>query len=75
MAEETIDASHTDAEAAKSWHHVSLRRVAGRLDVGVVAIARRFRDRDAIADAWLLRARHPALAADADAALGASGLA
>lgn len=63
VAEKIIDATLAEAEAAGGWHHVSLRRVARRLDIGVVEIARRFRDKDAIADAWFDRARLSALAA------------
>lgn len=63
LAERIIDTALSEAEATGDWHHVSLRRVADSLGIGMVDIGRRFRDKDAIADAWFDRARHSTLAA------------
>lgn len=68
LAERIIDAALSEAEAAGGWHHVRLRRVADSLGIGLADIGRRFRDKDAIADAWFDRARLSTLAA-ADAEL------
>lgn len=46
----------------EGWDAVKLHHVADRLDVGLDAVAARFRDRDAIADAWFARARDAMLA-------------
>lgn len=63
LAERIIDAALFEAEAAGGWHHVSLRRVAASLGIGMIDIGRRFRDKNAIADAWFDRARLATLAA------------
>jgi AcrR family transcriptional regulator len=44
------------------WHNVRLREVAARLDVPLAELGRRFRDADAVADAWFARARDACLA-------------
>ena len=62
LAERIIDATLSEAETAGGWHHVSLRRVAENLGIGMADIGRRFRDKDAIADAWFDRARLSTLA-------------
>jgi hypothetical protein len=63
LAEKIIDAALSEAEAAGGWHDVRLRCVAGRLGIGMLEIGQRFRDKDAIADAWFDRARLSTLAA------------
>jgi AcrR family transcriptional regulator len=63
LAERIVDAALFEAEATGGWHHVSLCRVADSLGVGMVEIGRRFRDKDAVADAWFDRARLSTLAA------------
>lgn len=63
LAEKIVDAAVAEAERAGNWHHVSLRGVADNLGIGLVEVGRRFRDKDAIADAWFDRARHAVLAA------------
>ncbi len=62
LAERIIDATLSEAETAGGWHHVSLRRVAENLGIGMADIGRRFRDKNAIADAWFDRARLSTLA-------------
>jgi AcrR family transcriptional regulator len=56
LAERVIDATLDLAEEV-GWHDVRLFQVAERLDVPLAEIARRFRDQDAIANAWFARAR------------------
>lgn len=63
LAERIIDAAVAEAEAAGGWHHVSLRRVAETLGIGMIEIGQRFRDKNAIADGWFDRARLATLAA------------
>ena len=43
------------------WYDLRLHRVAQRLDVPLSAVLHRFRDADAIADAWFARALHAML--------------
>lgn len=54
--------------AAEGWDQVRLHRIADRLGVPLVDIARRFRDVDALANAWFAQARLAMLAVP-DAAL------
>jgi AcrR family transcriptional regulator len=56
IAERVIDATLDLAEEI-GWHDVRLFQVADRLDLPLAEIARRFRDQDAIANAWFARAR------------------
>ena len=54
-AERIVDAALELAETV-GWEAVRLRRVAERLGISAADIRAEFRDRDAIADAWLARA-------------------
>lgn len=51
-----------DLAAAEGWDQVRLHRIAQRLDVSLVEIGSRFRDVDAIANAWFAQARLAMLA-------------
>ncbi len=59
--ERVVDAVITLAEEV-GWENVRLRIVAERLDVSLAEIGSRFRDLDAVADAWFARARQAMLA-------------
>ncbi len=54
-----------DLAAAEGWDQVRLHRIAERLEVPLVDIAKRFRDIDAIANAWFTQARLAMLAVPA----------
>jgi AcrR family transcriptional regulator len=56
LAETIVDAT-LDLAGEVSWDGVRLHRVAQRLDVSLADIAGHYRDLDAIADAWFIRAR------------------
>lgn len=57
-----VDAAVALAEA-RGWGAVRLRQVAERLDMPLSELRRHFRDKDAVADAWLARADTAMLAA------------
>jgi AcrR family transcriptional regulator len=57
-----VDAAVALAEE-KGWGAVRLREVAARLDLPLAELRRHFRDKDAVADAWLARADVAMLAA------------
>ena len=61
LEERVVDAVITLAEEV-GWENVRLRIVAERLDVSLAEIGSRFRDLDAVADAWFARARQAMLA-------------
>jgi AcrR family transcriptional regulator len=61
LAERIVDAALVMAES-EGWDRVRLRRIAAELGIDMAEIAARFRDRDAIADAWFGRARAAMLA-------------
>jgi AcrR family transcriptional regulator len=61
LEERVVDAVITLAEEV-GWENVRLRIVAERLDVSLADIGSRFRDLDAVADAWFARARQAMLA-------------
>jgi AcrR family transcriptional regulator len=65
---EPLDDRIVDAALAiadeKGWEAVRLHRIADRLDLPLAEIGRRFRDVDAIANAWFARARAALLATD-----------
>ena len=44
------------------WHHVTLREVSARLDLPMAVVQSRYRDLDAVADAWFARAWQAMLA-------------
>jgi AcrR family transcriptional regulator len=56
VRERIVDAA-LDLAEMHGWDAVRLHDVAERLGIGLDAVATRFRDRDAIADAWFARAR------------------
>lgn len=57
LRERIIDAALAIAEEdAGGWYDLRLQAVAGRLGVPLAAVLERFRDADAIADAWFARA-------------------
>jgi AcrR family transcriptional regulator len=60
LADRIVDAAIALAEE-RSWSDVRLYLVADRLGIGLGDIGRRFRDLDAIANAWFGRARHALL--------------
>jgi AcrR family transcriptional regulator len=57
-----VDAAVALAEE-RGWGAVRLRQVAERLDMPLAELRRHFRDKDAVADAWLARADTAMLAA------------
>ncbi len=57
-----VDAAVALAEA-RGWGALRLRQVAERLDMPLTELRRHFRDKDAVADAWLARADTAMLAA------------
>ena len=62
LRERIIDAAIALAEEdAGGWYDLRLDRVAQRLGVPLSAVLDRFRDADAIADAWFARALHAML--------------
>lgn len=61
LAERIVDAALAMAEN-DGWDRVRLRQIAVDLGIDMADIAARFRDRDAIADAWFGRARAALLA-------------
>ena len=61
LAEKIVDVALAMAET-EGWDGVRLRRVAAELCIDMAEIAARFRDRDAIANAWFARARAAILA-------------
>lgn len=65
-------AAALDLAAAEGWDQVRLHRVADRLDVPLVEIGRRFRDVDALANAWFAQARLAMLAVPVEALAGLS---
>ena len=56
LRDRIIDAALAVAEADAGWYDLRLHLVAGRLDLPLSAVLDRFRDADAIADAWFARA-------------------
>jgi AcrR family transcriptional regulator len=44
------------------WHHVTLREVSARLELSMAVVQSRYRDLDAVADAWFKRAWQAMLA-------------
>ncbi len=56
LAHRIVDEAIALAEET-GWENVRLRHVAARLDVSLTEVAAHYRDLDAIADAWLDRAR------------------
>lgn len=56
-----VDAAVALAEESGGWHDLRLHLVADRLGVPLAAVLTRFRDADAIADAWFSRALHAML--------------
>ncbi|MGH6914375.1 MAG: TetR/AcrR family transcriptional regulator [Geminicoccales bacterium] len=60
LEERIVDAALALAEE-RGWANVRLHDVAARLDVGLDQVGGRFRDLDAIANAWFGRARHALL--------------
>ena len=60
-----VDAAIELAEEI-GWANVRLHQVAARLGVALPEVSARFRDLDAVADAWFARARDAALAAPDD---------
>lgn len=55
LADEIVDTAVDEAGAA-GWGALRLRRVADRLGISLAELGKRFRDKDAVADAWLARA-------------------
>jgi AcrR family transcriptional regulator len=55
-------AAALELAAAEGWDQVRLHRIADRLEVPLVDVAQRFRDVDAIANAWFAQARLAMLA-------------
>lgn len=67
-ADRIVDAALDLAEET-GWHDLRLYQVAERLDIGLDQISVRFRDLDAVANAWFARARDVMLqGSDADLA-------
>ncbi|TVR97847.1 MAG: TetR/AcrR family transcriptional regulator [Rhodospirillales bacterium] len=62
LADGIVDAAIAEAEVV-GWDNVRLRRVAAALGIDMAVLGRRFRDLDAVADAWFDRARLAMLAA------------
>ncbi len=58
-----VDAA-LDLAAVQGWYAVSMRDLAGRLEVDLAALAERYRDPDAIADLLFARARAAMLLPD-----------
>ena len=58
LRDRIIDAAvaHAQADAGGGWYDLRLHLVAERLGVPLGAVLERFRDADAIADAWFARA-------------------
>lgn len=56
LRERIIDAALAEAEEDAGWYDLRLHRVARRLGVPLETVLDRFRDADAIADAWFARA-------------------
>jgi AcrR family transcriptional regulator len=65
LDERVVDAAIALAEE-RGWANVRLHDVAARLDVGLDAIGSRFRDLDAVANAWFGRARQALLRTPTD---------
>lgn len=61
LADRIVDATLAMAEE-RTWEGVRLRVVAERLDVSLTEVLARFRDLDAVADAWFRRAWEAMLA-------------
>ena len=61
LDERIVDAALAMAEADR-WDSVRLRRIAKEVGIPLADLAARFRDRDAIANAWFARARAAMLA-------------
>jgi AcrR family transcriptional regulator len=65
LDERIVDTAIALAEE-RSWANVRLHDVATRLDIGLDVIGSRFRDLDAVANAWFGRARHALLRTPTD---------
>lgn len=65
-------AAALDLAAAEGWDQVRLHRIAERLEMPLVDLARRFRDVDAIANAWFVQARLAMFSVPPDALDGLS---
>jgi AcrR family transcriptional regulator len=61
LAERIVDAAIATAEEV-GWDNVRLRLVAERLNIPLAEVGARFRDANAVADAWFARARQAMLA-------------
>jgi AcrR family transcriptional regulator len=68
-ADRIVDAAIALAEE-RGWENVRLYLIADRLGIGLAEIGRRFRDLDAIANAWFERARQQLLRLPAAAVAG-----
>ncbi|MBR0646466.1 hypothetical protein [Plastoroseomonas hellenica] len=56
LRDRILDAAVAEAEADGGWYDLRLHSIAQRLEVPLEAVLARFRDADAIADAWFARA-------------------
>jgi AcrR family transcriptional regulator len=69
LADQIVDTAIALAEE-HGWENLRLYQVAQRLDIGLDAIGDRFRDLDAVGNAWFARARRALLQVPHDAVAG-----